>query len=240
MSKQILFSLICLGTGFGCAQAPTPWRAPAAIEANDFFEREDFRLLRKSQAYSGHFQGIRIAGKEQHFKLTECSFSYDKGSDHLAEEQRDYRYERFMVSFMGVNARGEKAFDSVTYSQSDYTDSFKSFDYSGSFGPLPLPSANKVQDGPAPQMIFSRLDDKRAMISLRHSDAYSAKNSSFYEPGERREYEVELTFSEFSPTKINLEHVKVVAYARRMAGGQIGSRHQVVDVDCSNFGPEAE
>lgn len=66
---------------------------------------------------------------------------------------------------------------------------------------------------------------------FRHEEVFNSQNSSFFEKGEVRNYNVEVQFSHFSPEKIKLD--KVIVVGHKKVGG--GTKKKIVDVSCKNF-----
>lgn len=191
---------------------------------------DDIRIQRSAEKFDGHFLGSMIAGKRQNYTISDCRFIYDRGFELTDDGKDKYQYERFIINFMGTNNKSlEKAFDSVVYNQKMAGEKVLKWNFSQSFGPVALQTGSLLDtsDANKAQMMFDRMDGKRASMVFTHSDTYSIQNSAFYVPGEKREYKVVLEFSEFTDQKTTLSQAKVTAHSSH--GGD------VVEVNCSQF-----
>lgn len=220
-----IFLLFC-----GCSINNKKVGRSLASVATTELQKDDLRLQRNAEKFSGQFQGSKIAGKRQLYDIADCHFIYDRGLEMTDEANGQYQYERFILNFMGSNQKSnEKAFDSVVYNQRVYGQKLIQWNFSKSFGPVPLHSMqdHDGQDSQKAQMTFERIDATRAKMTFTHSDSYSVQNSAFYLPGEKRDYKVVLEFEEFTDIRTKLSNATVEA------NSSIGGK--VVDVKCSSF-----
>lgn len=232
MGRLSAFFLISIFFITSCSKG----RIPTSINQKEI-EADQLLLKRRSKNYEGKFQGLREKGQRKEYELTGCSFTYEKGSDVYNKNQKDYKFERFMIYFSGINAEGETSFDSVSYTNADYFEGFKSWDFSKSFGPVFLKSyirfGSNENNG---RLKFERGTNKEAIMYFDHYDAFDTSNSSFFQAGEKREYKVELFFSDYTPKKIQLKQARVMITSRLPRK----PAEVVADIKCSNFDVEEE
>ena len=191
-------------------------------------KKSELRIDRKATSYSGYFEGIRQKKTPSKFKIKDCQFIYEKGSDEHPDNQKEYKFDRFILNFLGLNNQGESAFDSVSYTFSEYRENYKSLAFQRSFGPMSLVDVTKVASIGSPSMKFIKNGD-RAEIIFEHTDIFDkTKNSSFFRPDEKRKIKSQFFFSKFNDKVIELE--KVIVSAKRIKNKSIA-----ISVTCSKF-----
>lgn len=211
-------------------------RFPAEVDANKFNDSSEFLLKRVAFEFKGTFKGIKEKGKHKEFKVTECNFSYEKGKDVEHKSEKEFMFERFSVSYEGIDKDGETSFDSVSYTNSNYLKDFIPFDFSKNFGPVPLNSVIKfgVQEKDA-TIKFVRGSGKSAVMQFKHTDAFGTDVSKFYDYGEKRNYTVRIFFDEYGK-KIVLGKVSVLIESQKMDKfGKHKAPAAVADIRCSQF-----
>ena len=211
-------------------------RHPAEVDAKKFASTSEFLLQRVAFKFGGTFEGIKEKGKAKQYRLTECNFSYEKGQDTEHKTEKDYMFERFSVSYEGIDKEGVTSFDSVSYINSNYLKSFVPFDFTQSFGPVPLNSVIKFGNQEKDATIkFVRGSGKSAVMQFKHTDTFGTDLSKFYDYGERRNYTVRIFFDEYGK-KITLGKVSVLIESQKM--NKFGGHHKptpVADIKCSQF-----
>ncbi|MFT6067723.1 MAG: hypothetical protein ACJAT2_001902 [Bacteriovoracaceae bacterium] len=211
-------------------------RGPSSVDGEKFKNSSDFLLKRVAFKFSGTFQGIKEKGKARKFKVTECNFSYEKGQDEEHKTEKEYQFERFTVSFEGIDTNGVSSYDSVSYTNSNYLKSYVPFDYSNSFGPVPLNSVIKLgtQEKDA-SLKFVRGAGKSAVMQFKHTDKFGAERSKFYDYGEIRNYTVRIYFDEYGKN-ISLDKVSVAIESKKM--NKFGGHEKAIpiaEIKCSQF-----
>jgi hypothetical protein len=194
---------------------------------------EEIRVDRSAEKKSGHFLGLKGQAKLRKFNVTECSFTYEKGTDSHPQSSRDYKFERFMINFSGVDKKGENSFDSVTYGHSDYKRKFKGLDFSKGFDFKEIKRVELPEGQGVGKLKASRNDLGELSMTFRHKEAYSTGNSSFFVKGEIRDYKVSINFSRFDSKNIKLKSVRVKATQRLPHRSR--KLTTLVDVNCSDF-----
>ena len=193
---------------------------------------KDFvRIERTSNSASGFYYGLKEQDKFKRYKATGCTFLYEKGLGSHPKSNREYAFERFMISFSGVDKKDVTSFDSVLYGHSDYVGKFKRLDLTKSF---PFRSIKRVEledNKESGQIKAIRTELGELHLIFRHNEVFNSLNSSFFEKGEVRNYEVEVQFSSFTEKKIKLK--KVVVNATKKVGKQ--KKSKIVDVTCLDF-----
>ncbi len=211
-------------------------RNPAEVDSKKFAMTSEFLLKRVAFKFGGTFQGIKEKGKAKEFRVTECNFSYEKGQDIEHKTEKEYMFERFSVGYEGIDKEGVTSFDSVSYINSNYLKSFVPFDFSKSFGPVPLNSVirfgNQEKDA---SIKFVRGAGKSAVMQFKHTDAFGTELSKFYDYGERRNYTVRIFFDEYAKNII-LGKVSVLIESQKM--NKFGGHNKpvlIADIKCSQF-----
>jgi len=194
---------------------------------------DEIRINRTAQKSTGHFLGLKGPAKLRKFRVNECSFSYEKGMRAHPTNRREYKYERFMISFTGVDAKGESSFDSVTYGHSDYRKDFTALDLSKSFDYRDISRVELPKGSGVRRLKATRNEMGALSMTFRHSEAYSTGNSSFFVKGEKRDYHVVITFSRFDSKKIVLDRVKVKATRKLSSQGRVPE--VLAEVSCSDY-----
>lgn len=211
-------------------------RTPSSVDGEKFKNSSDFLLKRVAFKFSGSFEGIKEKGKARSFKVTECNFSYEKGQDVEHKTEKDYLFERFTVSFEGIDSNGVSSYDSVSYTNSNYLKSYVPFDYTKNFGPVPLNSVIKLgtQEKDA-SLKFVRGAGKSAVMQFKHTDKFGAERSKFYDYGEIRNYTVRIYFDEYDKN-ISLGKVSVNIESKKMNkfGGH-SKATSIAEIKCSQF-----
>lgn len=221
MSKYSLFTLFFFSTYFSF---PIQALKPKLLKA------DSLEVERKARKTKGTYFGLKKRESLRKFSADGCTFLYEKGFGEHPKNSREFKFERFMISFSGVDKSGETSFDSVTYGSSNFTKDYKAFDFSKSF-PARKISRVELPHGEGAGLISAqRTDLGKLVMKFKHDEAYSTMNSSFFVKGEVRKYNVEVIFSKFDATEIKLENIKVLA--KRYVNGK---NSNLVDVKCSDF-----
>lgn len=211
-------------------------RVPATVKSEKFENTSDFLLQRAAFKFAGEFKGIKEKGKHTAYKVTECNFSYEKGQDVEHKTEKEYQFERFNVSYEGIDKGGTTSFDSVSYINSNYLKSFVPFDFTKSFGPVPLSSVIKFGNQEKDATIkFVRGAGKSAVMQFKHTDSFGTEQSKFYDYGERRNYTVRIFFDEYAKN-ITLGKVSVLVESQKL--NKFGGHTKAVvvaDLKCSQF-----
>lgn len=211
-------------------------RGPSSVDGEKFKNSSDFLLKRVAFKFSGAFEGIKEKGKARKFKVTECNFSYEKGQDEEHKTEKEYQFERFSVSFEGIDKNGVSSYDSVSYTNSNYLKSYIPFDYSSSFGAVPLNSVIKLgtQEKDA-SLKFVRGAGKSAVMQFKHTDKFGAEKSKFFDYGEIRNYTVRIYFDEYDKN-ISLDKVSVNIESKKMNKfGGYEKAASIAEIKCSQF-----
>lgn len=193
--------------------------------------KSEVKVVRKSKSVVGEFEGILKASKPINFKASDCQFTFEKGKDEHPRTDMVYQFERFMVSFTGVDHAGQNSFDSVSYSHSEYPEQFKSYDYSKSFGPVKVIDITKDEVKGYPELVFKR-EGEAAVFTFTHTDIYqNAVNSKFYKKDEKRNIKTVFSFKKFTDLEIVLDFIEVSG--QKFVKGKLES--QYVNVSCKDF-----
>lgn len=191
-------------------------------------KKSELKLDRKATVVEGFFQGIKKKKQPTTFKIKDCQFLYERGYDEHPNNSREYKFDRFIVNFLGPNEEGESAFDSVTYSHSEYLDNYEPLKFTKSFGPVSLVDVTKAAAIGSPSMTFVKHEVK-AEIIFEHIDVFDeTKNSSFFLPGEKRKVKTHFFFKRFDEKKIDLD--KVTISSKRLKKDTVAT-----EVSCSSF-----
>ncbi|MBT3585993.1 MAG: hypothetical protein HN509_13890 [Halobacteriovoraceae bacterium] len=212
-------------------------RYPSAVNPSRLEQSEDLRLRLKSAKAEGFFLGALEKGGQQSYSVNECNFSFEKGMDLVHANDKEYVYERMSVNFLGRNKKGESSFDSVSYTNADYSGTFVAWDFTKEFGPVELKSNVHFagQDNDATVSLQKNKNSEMIMV-FKHSNAFSTYRSSFFKKGERRNYTVTLTFSGYSKTRIKLKQAKVMVESLKVDKfGNYREPHVITDVTCQAF-----
>lgn len=194
-------------------------------------DKDFVRIERVSQKASGFYYGLKEQDKFKRYEATGCNFIYEKGIGSHPKSNRDYAYERFMISFSGLDKKQVTSFDSVLYGHSDYVGKFKRLDFSKSFPYRSIKRVELEDNKESGQMKAVRTELGELHLLFRHKEVFNSQNSSFFEKGEVRQYEVEVQFSSFSPTEIKLKKVNVTA-SKKVGKG---AKKKIVSVNCKDF-----
>jgi hypothetical protein len=196
----------------------------------------DFRVLRKAKSIYGFYLGRKQKGSLSKFKVNDCQFIYEKGLDVMSKTEQEYRYERFIINFMGVNKKKESSFDSVSYTNSGWPKSFYPLLFKNSFQNHRLKDVIS-EEGTQASMSFEKGEKGKAKMILKHIEAYSAENSAFFDPDEARHYTTSIYFDQFEGKKIKIN--KIIINARRLKSGDLVPSKQrdikIVELHCSDF-----
>lgn len=207
----------------------------AEVEAQKL-GKDFIRIEREATKSAGFYYGLKEKVKFKKYQTKSCQFLYEKGLGDHPKDGREYAYERFMVSFSGVDQKGVSSFDSVLYGHSDYTPKFKRLDFSQSF---PFQSFKRVEADAKERLGQIQADRNQSgelFLTFRHQEVFDSANSSFFEKGEERDYLVKVHFSQFDEKMIKLEKVTVETYKSINEK----ARKKIVDVECEAFkDPEA-
>jgi len=187
-------------------------------------------VKRKAKEVEGFYFGLRQGNKQKKVIVKECEFSYDKGQDSHPKNEKEYAYERFKVTFSGMEENGEMSFDSVVYGISDYLDKYKSLDFQNGFPTKELKRIELSEETPVGHLTAIRTDLGELHLLFKHREGHSVTNSTFFAPGEQRDYEMEVQFETFNDKLIKLRTVKIKAYR-----AEKNNRKKMVAVTCSNF-----
>jgi len=211
-------------------------RLPATVDREKFQSSKDFLLQRIAFKFSGTFSGIKEKGKHKTYRVTECNFSYEKGQDIEHKTEKEYQFERFNVSYEGIDKEGVTFYDSVSYMNSNYLKNFVAFDFTKNFGPVSLNSVIKfgAQEKDA-TIKFVRGAGKSAVMQFKHTDVFGTEQSKFFDYGEMRNYTVRIFFDEYGK-KITLGKVSVMIKSEKL--NKFGGHEKpviVADIKCSEF-----
>lgn len=191
------------------------------------------KVDRVSSKATGFYYGLREASSKRYITAKECRFTYEKGLDSHPKNDKEYAYERFMISFSGEDKKGENSFDSVAYGFSDYVEKYKPLDFSKGFTTIPLKQIELEVKGPSATMKATRSMDGELQMLFKHREVYSAKNSSFFLQGEEREYSVVVFFQRFDKESIQLKKISVEAFQTSKS-----NKKKIVEVQCLDFKEE--
>ena|GEM_PF-3284826 len=221
MNKYSLFSLFFLLSYFSFSiQAVKPKVLTA----------DSLEIERKALSAKGTYLGLKKSDSLRKFKADGCTFLYEKGIGEHPKNSKEFKFERFMISFSGIDKSGETSFDSVTYGASNYTNKYKPFDFSKSFPPRKISRVELPHGEGAGLIGAQRTELGKLVMNFKHDESYSTMNSSFFVKGELRKYKVEIIFSKFDATEIKLEKISVSA--KRYVNGKTS---KLVDVECNDF-----
>ncbi|MCR9203984.1 MAG: DUF863 family protein [Halobacteriovoraceae bacterium] len=190
-------------------------------------------IERVSTKANGFYYGLREASSKRYIKAKDCRFTYEKGQDGHPKTDKEFAYERFMISFSGQDEKGEMSFDSVSYGHSDYIESFKPLDFSKGFQPVKLKQVEL--EGVKLRSSLKAIRNMKGELKMEfhHKEVYSAKNSSFFMPGETRVYTVEVLFDQFDKQAIKLK--KIIVNASQLT--KTASK-RIISVHCLDFKEE--
>lgn len=193
--------------------------------------RDFIRIERQAQNSSGFYYGLKEQDKFKRYQIKSCQFLYEKGLGEHPQDNREFAYERFMVSFSGVDKKGVSSFDSVLYGHSDFSSQFKRLDFSKSFSFRPFKRVESNSKDNLGQVKALRKSDGELLLTFQHQEVFDSSKSSFFEKGEQRDYMVEVHFSQFTDKVVNLKKVSVETYKSINGEG----RRKIVDVTCDQF-----
>ncbi len=202
----------------------------AEVES-DQLNKDFIRIERESKKSTGYYFGLKEKDRFKRYEIKGCQFLYEKGLSEHPKDNREIAYERFMVSFSGVDKKGVSSFDSVLYGHSHYTAQFKRLDFSKSFSFKPFKRVDSNEKDQLGQVKATRNESGELFLTFRHQEVFDSANSSFFEKGEQRNYEVKVHFSRFDPKLIKLAHITVETY--KTINGK--KRKKIVDVSCNDF-----
>ncbi len=188
------------------------------------------RIEREAKKVTGFYYGLKVKDHLKRYETNGCSFLYEKGMGQHPKNDKEYAFERFMISFSGVDKNKVTSFDSVVYGHSAFLANFKGLDFSKSF---PYKSIKRVEldnASEAGEIKAIRTDLGELHLLFRHKEIYNAEKSSFFKKGEQREYELEVQFSDFKPNRIKLK--KILVNTVSIINGR---KKAVAQVLCENF-----
>jgi hypothetical protein len=188
------------------------------------------RIEREAKKVTGFYYGLKEKDHLRRYETNGCNFLYEKGMGQHPENDKEYAFERFMISFSGVDKNKVTSFDSVVYGHSAFLANFKGLDFSKSF---PYQRIKRVEFDNAREtgeVKAIRTDLGELHLLFRHQEIYNAEKSSFFKKGEQREYQLEVQFSDFKPNRIKLK--KVLVKTMSIINGR---KKAVVQVLCENF-----
>ncbi|MCF8058873.1 MAG: hypothetical protein K9K67_06240 [Bacteriovoracaceae bacterium] len=189
------------------------------------------RIEREAKSFVGFYYGLKEKDQLKRYRLQGCNFLYEKGIGQHPKTEKDYAYERFMVSFSGVDKNKVISFDSVLYGHSAYVSNFKTLDFSKSFDFKSIKRIELDNAKEAGQIKAIRTDFGELHLIFRHKEVYDSEKSSFFSKDEQRDYQLEVQFSQFNPKKIKLKKV-LVNTTQRIKGKK---SKKIVEVVCENF-----
>lgn len=220
-----------LGVLLGLSLFPVP--SLHAEVSPELLKEKFVNIERVSSSAKGFYFGLREASSKRYIKAKECRFSYEKGQDSHPKTDKEYSYERFMISFSGDDEKGETSFDSVSYGHSDFIETYKPLDFSKGFQTIKLKQVELEGAKLRSSLKAIRNTKGELKMEFHHQEVYSAKNSSFFVPGETRDYSVEVLFSKFDKRAIQLQ--KIIVNASQIT--KKGSK-KIVSVECNGFKEE--
>lgn len=194
-------------------------------------KRDFIRIEREAKKSSGFYYGLKEKVKFKRYQIQSCQFLYEKGLGEHPKDNREFAYERFMISFSGLDKSGVSSFDSVLYGHSAFTPGFKRIDFTKSFDFLSLKRVEVEGEKNLGQLKAVRNGAGELFMTFQHREVFDSTRSSFFEKGEQRDYLVKVHFSQFDPTIIKLQKVTVETYKSINGKG----RKKIVDVNCNEF-----
>jgi hypothetical protein len=194
-------------------------------------DKDFIRVERESKKSSGYYFGLKENDRFKRYEIKFCQFLYEKGLGEHPQDSREIAYERFMVSFSGIDKKGVSSFDSVLYGHSDYSAQFKRLDLSKSFAFRPFKRVDANDKDQLGQVKATRNQSGELFLTFRHQEVFDSANSSFFEKGEQRDYEIKVHFTRFDPKVIQLSKVSVETY--KTINGK--KRKKIVEVLCNEF-----
>lgn len=190
-------------------------------------------IERVSSKANGFYYGLREASSKRYIKAKECRFTYEKGQDSHPKTDKEFSYERFMISFSGQDEKGELSFDSVSYGHSEFIENFKPLDFSKGFQSTKLKQVELEGVKLRSSLKAIRNIKGELKMEFHHKEVYSAKNSSFFMPGEARVYTVKVLFDQFDKQSIKLK--KIIVNASQITKS---ASKRIISVHCLDFKEE--
>lgn len=202
----------------------------AEVETKDL-NKDFIRIEREAKNNTGFYFGLKEKDKFKRYQIQSCQFLYEKGIGEHPKDNREFAFERFMISFSGVDKKGVSSFDSVLYGHSAFTSNFKRIDFSKSFDFRPFKRVEAENNDKLGRLKATRNSSGELFLTFEHQEVFDSSKSSFFEKGEERDYLVKVHFSQFDQSTIKLKKVSVETHKSINGKG----RKKIVDVKCSDF-----
>ncbi len=191
---------------------------------------QELTIEKNAEQVKGHMTGPK-SQTGTIYNAKSCSFTYEKGMGQMTETSPEFKFETITLNVTGFDSEEDEAtFERISYSNVDFVDLYKDWDFSESFGPVNLDNSAKFGNNTKEASLEFIKDEKSAKMIFKHAWVFEGGDSSFFEEGERRQYVAVLDFSKFDQKEILLNNANIKVFNGDEKSGQL-----VMNVDCIDF-----
>lgn len=234
MKFIILFAAIVL---IGCSTAK---KLPQKTEVTNYaiegtpsekiVGNQELEVEKKAELAKGFMSGPKSQAGTQYLAES-CTFHYEKGTGQMSNESPEFKFETISLNVTGYDESQEEAtFERISYSNVDFMELYKDWDFTGSFGPVPLDNSAKYGNNTKEATLEFIKKGEGASMIFRHAWIFEGGDSSFFKEGEMRRYVNVLNFSKFNDKEMLLNNANIKIFNGDEESGQMS-----MNVDCLNF-----
>ncbi|MCO4792787.1 MAG: hypothetical protein KC493_03685 [Bacteriovoracaceae bacterium] len=202
---------------------------PKGTTASDIKGPKEYHIKRKATIVEG-FMTSQKSSETGNYNAHSCVFGYEKGSGQMNETSPEFKFETLSINMTGTNAEEETSFERISYTNVDFTNLYKEWNFTESFGPIFLDNSAKFGTNTKEANLEFIRKGKAATMILKHTYLFDGGDSSFFNSGELRKYITTLNFAVFTDKKIILNNANVKVIKEMKEDDQL-----LINVDCLNF-----
>lgn len=191
---------------------------------------QELEVEKNAEIVKGFMSGPRTQEGIK-YNASACTFSYEKGTGQMNETSPEFKFETISLNVTGFDdSEEETTFERISYSNVDFKELYKDWNFTGSFGPVPLDNSAKYGNNTKEATLEFIKKGEGASMIFRHAWIFEGGESSFFKEGEMRKYVTVLNFAKFNSKEMLLNNANI-----KIFNGDEESEQLDMNVDCLNF-----